>query len=38
MIKYIQEHFGKDFIQPSSLAAAAPILLVKNQGGIMFLY
>ena len=30
MIKYIQEHLGKNFIWLSLLAAAAPILLVKK--------
>ena len=33
MIKYIQEHLGKGFIQPSSSAAAAPVLLVRKPGG-----
>ena len=28
MKKYIDKHFGKNFIQPSLLAAALPILLV----------
>ena len=33
MIKYIQEHLGKDFIWLSLSATAAPILLVKKPGG-----
>ena len=32
MIKYIQEHLGKSFIQSSSLVAAAPVRLVKKPG------
>ena len=28
--KYINEHFGKDFIKPSLLAVAAPVLLVRK--------
>ena len=30
MIKYIQKHLGKSFIYPSSLMAAAPVLLVRK--------
>ena len=33
MIKYIQEHFRKDFIQPSLSVTVAPVLLVKKPGG-----
>ena len=33
MKKYIDEHLGKDFIRPSSLVAASPILLVRKPGG-----
>ena len=33
MKKYIDEHLGKGFIRPSSLAAASPILLVQKPGG-----
>ena len=33
MIKHIQEHLGKDFIQSSLSVAAAPVLLVKKPGG-----
>ena len=37
MIKYIQEHLGKGFIQPSLSAAAAPVLLIKKLGwGLQF--
>lgn len=37
MRKYIEEHPGNDFIQPSSSAAAAPVLLVrKPDGGLQF--
>ena len=37
MIKYIQEHLGKSFIQSSSSVVAAPILLVKkSRGGLRF--
>ena len=37
MKKYIDEHLGKGFIRPSSLAAASPILLVrKPDGGLRF--
>ena len=37
MKKYVDKHFGKSFIQPSSLAAVSPILLVKKLGrGISF--
>ena len=38
MIKYIQKHFGKDFIQPSLLAGAASILLVKKSNGVLHFY
>ena len=35
--KYINKHLGKDFIRPSLLAAAAPMLLVKtSSGGLRF--
>ena len=33
MKKYIDEHLGKRFIQPSSSAAAFSILLVRKPGG-----
>ena len=37
MKKYIDEHFGKGFIQPSLSAAASPILLVqKPDRGLRF--
>ena len=37
MKKYIDEHLGKGFIQPSSSAAASPILLVRKPGrGLRF--
>ena len=37
MKKYIDEHLGKDFIRPSSLAAASSILLVQKPGrGLRF--
>ena len=31
--KYINEYFGKGFIRPNLLAAAAPMLLIKKLGG-----
>ena len=31
--KYINKHFEKDFIKPSSSAATAPVLLVRKPGG-----
>ena len=31
--KYIDKHFGKGFIRPSSSAAAAPVLLMRKLGG-----
>ena len=37
MKKYIDKHLGKNFIQPSSSAAASPILLVrKPKRGLQF--
>ena len=33
MKKYIDEHFEKDFIRPSSSAAAVLVLLVRKPGG-----
>ena len=37
MIKYIQEHLKKGFIQPSLSAAAALVLLVRKPGeGLQF--
>ena len=30
IIKYIQEHLGKNFIRPSLLAAVAPVLLIRK--------